>query len=165
MPQSSVVYLGLGSNLGDRAANVTEAVRRLGALPHTHVLRVSPVYETEPVGPVRQDWFLNAVLAVETALRPLELLRAAKEIERDMGREPGPRWGPRAIDIDILIYGDEQLSTDELTLPHPELWNRRFALVPLREVIPSGPLATRVDQRLAELGDSPAVRLYSPPQA
>lgn len=125
------------------------------------MLGLSPVYETEPVGPVPQSWFLNAVVAVETALPPLELLRAAREIERNMGREPGPRWGPRLIDIDILLYGDEQLNTEELTLPHPELWNRRFALVPLRELLSSGPLATRVDQRLAELGDSPRVRLYS----
>lgn len=162
-PQSSVlVYLGLGSNLGDRAANLSEALRRLGALPATHVLQLSPVYETEPVGPIPQGWFLNAVVAVETALRPLELLRAAKEIERDMGREPGPRWGPRLIDIDILLYGSEQLAGDELTLPHPELWNRRFALVPLRELLSSGPLATRVDRRLAELGDNPTVRPYSP---
>jgi 2-amino-4-hydroxy-6-hydroxymethyldihydropteridine diphosphokinase len=161
---NTTAYLGLGSNLGDRAANLWEATRCLGDLPSCTVNRVSRLYETAPVGPQDQNWFLNAVLSIQTSVPPQDLLLAAKQIERDMGRVPAARWGPRLIDVDILLYGDEHLTSDDLTLPHPELWNRRFVLVPLGEVLPTGPLADRVKARLAELGEEqelhpwPAVR-------
>jgi 2-amino-4-hydroxy-6-hydroxymethyldihydropteridine diphosphokinase len=153
-------YLGLGSNLGDRAANLWEAVRRLAAVSECQVVRCSPLYETEPVGLTGQPWFLNSALAVETGLEPMELLRALKEIERAMGRVTTVRWGPRLIDLDILLYGDVDLDSDELTVPHRELWNRRFVLIPLSTILQPGPLAERVAQRLKTLGSTPDVRSY-----
>jgi 2-amino-4-hydroxy-6-hydroxymethyldihydropteridine diphosphokinase len=147
------VYLGLGSNLGDRAANLWEAVRRIAEIPNTSVVALSHLYETKPVGPVEQGWFLNAVAHVDTAVEPVGLLEAVKRIEREMGRTPTDRWGPRVIDVDILLYGDQELRSEALTIPHPELWNRRFVLVPLRDVLPNGDMARQIRERLARLGD------------
>jgi 2-amino-4-hydroxy-6-hydroxymethyldihydropteridine diphosphokinase len=154
------VYLGLGSNLADRAANLWEATRRIGALPACRVVRASPLFETEPVGLADQPWFLNCALAVDTELDALELLRAVKRLEREQGRVPGVRWGPRLIDMDVLLYDDLILASEELTLPHPELWNRRFVLLPLAAVLDDGPLAMRVAERLGQLGSAPVVRPY-----
>ncbi len=151
-------YLGLGSNLGDRAANLWEAVRRLNDLPGCAVDALSRLYETAPVGPEDQGWFVNAVVRLHVTLSPHELLAAVKQIEEVMGRAPNRRWGPRLIDIDVLLYGAEQLSSEDLTVPHPELWNRRFALVPLAELLPVGSLADRVRQRLEELGAEQRLR-------
>lgn len=151
-------YLGLGSNLGDRAANLWEATRRLGELRGCTVERCSRLYETAPVGPQEQPWFLNAVLRVQTSLSPHDLLRAAKQIEREIGRVPGERWGPRLIDIDVLLFGEKRIASAELTVPHPELWRRRFVLVPLADVVPSGPLADEVRRRLEELGEQQELR-------
>jgi 2-amino-4-hydroxy-6-hydroxymethyldihydropteridine diphosphokinase len=160
------VYIGLGSNLGDRAANIWEAARRLEALPGCDLVCQSPLYETEPVGSVSQGWFLNAALRLELEAEtdPLVLLMAVKEIERSIGRRPGLPWGPRIIDIDLLLYEDVGMETEELTLPHPELWNRKFVLAPLLDVMPDGELRRRVEQGLKDLGDEgPEVRPYSPP--
>lgn len=161
-PQRNAVdaYLGLGSNVGDRAANLWEATRRLGALPSCEVVRWSPLYETEPVGLADQPWFVNAAVAIKTGLGPLELLHAVKELERAMGRTAGVRWGPRLIDIDVLLYGEITMASEELTIPHPELWNRRFALVPLAAILEPGQLANRVAERLQATGPSPVVRPY-----
>jgi 2-amino-4-hydroxy-6-hydroxymethyldihydropteridine diphosphokinase len=157
------VYLGLGSNLGDRAANLWEAVRRIEGLPGTRVRRRSPLYETAPVGPVKQGWFLNAVVAINTATPPSDLLAAAKEIEREVGRQEGVRWGPRVVDVDILLYGDERVATAELTLPHVELWNRLFVLIPLLDVLPEGSLAEQVRERIGALGPgSDTIRRHAP---
>src|ERR1044071_4784428 len=136
----TLAYLGMGSNVGDRAANLWEASRRVHELPRTRIARLSPLYETEPIGP-DQPWFLNAVAEVETSLPADDLLAQFKRIERKMGRGPSERWGPRLIDLDILLYGDERIATSELTVPHTELWNRRFVLIPLLDVLPSGALA------------------------
>lgn len=152
-------YLGLGSNLGDRAANLWEAVRRLADAPGCEVQRLSRLYETEPVGPQDQGWFVNAVLRLGTERSPQELLDAVKQIERDMGREPAERWGPRLIDIDLLLYGQETVASDDLVVPHPELWKRRFVLAPLLDVLPPGPLAEQVRLRLVDLGDKQTIRL------
>jgi 2-amino-4-hydroxy-6-hydroxymethyldihydropteridine diphosphokinase len=157
---SARAYLGLGSNLGDRAANLWEAVRRISVLPTCQVLRVSALYETEPVGLADQPWFLNAALKIDTGLEPLELLRVVKEVEREMGRTPSIRWGPRTIDIDILLFDDFEVDSAELTVPHRELWNRRFVLIPLATILEPGPLAERVTARLETLGSAPAVRAY-----
>ena len=157
------VFVGLGSNLGDRAANIWEAVRRIAALPDCNLVRQSALYESEPVGPVAQGWFLNAVVLIETEAEPLVLLMAVKEIERSMGRKPGLPWGPRLIDLDLLLYQDVGMETEELTLPHRELWNRRFVLEPLRDVIPDGELRRRIEEGLMDLTDGPEVRLYQPP--
>jgi 2-amino-4-hydroxy-6-hydroxymethyldihydropteridine diphosphokinase len=128
--------VGLGSNLdsefGDRAANLREAVRRLGEVGE--VKAVSRFHDTEPVGYVEQPRFLNAAVVLETEMDPVELMRALLEIEQAMGRERVVAKGPRVIDLDLLLYGEQVMSTAELTLPHPEMQERRFVLEPLSEV-------------------------------
>jgi 2-amino-4-hydroxy-6-hydroxymethyldihydropteridine diphosphokinase len=127
-------YLGLGSNVGDREANLRAAVAALRER-EVAVEAVSSAYETEPVGEVLdQPDFLNAAIRIRTALGPEELLDACKSVEAEMGRVAGPRHGPRPIDIDLLLLGDVELVTDRLTLPHPEVTSRRFVLEPLLEL-------------------------------
>jgi 2-amino-4-hydroxy-6-hydroxymethyldihydropteridine diphosphokinase len=128
------VYLGLGSNLGDRAANLREAARRLAE--KVTLLRVSSLYETEPWGVTDQPKFLNAACAADTGLSPQELLQFTQSIELDLGRVRSARWGPREIDIDILLYDDLVIETRDLTVPHPRLRERAFVLVPLVEIAP-----------------------------
>ena len=130
----AAAYLGLGSNLGNRADNLRQAIHKLHALPGVHIDRVSSVYETEPVGYVSQGAFLNMVIAVRTGLTAEQLLEAALSIEQDLGRVRTIRWGPRTLDIDILLYGENQVSTKRLHIPHPELTKRAFVLIPLQEV-------------------------------
>lgn len=127
-------YLSLGSNVGDRAANLREAIRRLGALGT--VALVSSFYETEPVEFTAQEWFLNCVVLLETEKTPLELLRHILDIERSMGRRRIQNKGPRNIDIDILLFGDSIVDTADLTIPHPAMQDRRFVLEPLAEIAP-----------------------------
>lgn len=128
----AVAYLGLGANLGDRAANLRTALRLLGK--SAGVTRVSSLYETEPVSR-DQPMFYNAACEIETELAPGELLGLVKGIEREVGRDPGgERWGPREIDIDILLYGDEVVAQEGLTVPHPQMSRRAFVLVPLAEI-------------------------------
>jgi 2-amino-4-hydroxy-6-hydroxymethyldihydropteridine diphosphokinase len=131
-------YLGLGSNLGDRAAHLQFALEGL-ADRAGRVVAISPVYETEPVGGPPQPEYLNAVVAVETALSPRELLRVAKALEAAAGREPpepGRRWGPRPLDIDVLMVGDERVDEPDLVVPHPRIHQRAFVLAPLADVAP-----------------------------
>ncbi|HYU19982.1 MAG TPA: dihydropteroate synthase [Chloroflexota bacterium] len=133
------VYLGLGANLSDRAANLAAAIHMLSERPGVRVIRRSSLYETSPVGPDGQPDFLNSVLEAETTLGPLDLLASLKQIERALGRQPGPRWGPRPIDLDILLFGERQISSPDLTVPHPRLWDRLFVLEPLAELAPDLP--------------------------
>ncbi len=133
--------IALGSNCDDPRAHVERAVRDIAALPHTTVTAASGLYRTAPVGPVPQDDFCNAVVLVETGLEPLILLEKLQALERAHGRPaPGeravPRWGPRALDLDVLLYGDAVLDHDTLQVPHPLLAERAFVLVPLAEVAP-----------------------------
>ena len=127
-----VVYLGLGSNLGDRRRNRADALHRLE--PLVRVEAVSSLYETAPVGPQDQPSFFNAVCRGVTSLQPLDLLRHVQAIERELGRRPSAHWGPRTIDLDLLLYGDEVIDEPALRVPHPELPNRAFVLVPLSEL-------------------------------
>lgn len=127
-------YLALGSNLGDRANNLKQAIIRLSQEPGVRILRVSNVYETDPVGNVEQDAFLNMVIAVETEHSPEQLLDKALSIEQELGRVRTIRWGPRTIDIDVLLYGHQRVQLERLQIPHPELTKRAFVLVPLRDV-------------------------------
>jgi 2-amino-4-hydroxy-6-hydroxymethyldihydropteridine diphosphokinase len=113
-----------------------EAVLLLDTAAGVSVTRVSGVYETEPVGVRDQSWFLNAVVEVSTDLSPAELLRAAKVVEASVGRTPTYRWGPREIDVDILLYGEEWVGTGDLAIPHPRMGERLFVLLPLRELLP-----------------------------
>jgi 2-amino-4-hydroxy-6-hydroxymethyldihydropteridine diphosphokinase len=140
-------YLGLGSNVGDRAAQLQLAVDGLAARAG-RVVAISPVYETEPVGGPPQPDYLNAVVAVETGLSPRELLRVAKELEAEAGREPPPgpgvspeeiadrRWGPRPLDVDVLMIGAERVDEPDLVVPHPRIHQRAFVLAPLADVAP-----------------------------
>jgi 2-amino-4-hydroxy-6-hydroxymethyldihydropteridine diphosphokinase len=144
------VYLSLGSNLGDREANLERAIEAIEGLPGTRLVRRSALYETAPWGPVPQPDYLNMVVEISTRLGPSELLRRGKEIEREMGRVTGERWGPRPIDIDILLFGDETIETEELTVPHPRMWERAFVLRPLADLEPEmkGPDGSTVLQLL-----------------
>jgi 2-amino-4-hydroxy-6-hydroxymethyldihydropteridine diphosphokinase len=159
-------YLGLGSNVGDRRGNLQSAVR---ALPGhgVEVLGSSSVYETEPVGEVLdQPDFLNACVRVRTALAPEDLLDACKAVERELGRVAGGvRHGPRPIDVDLLLLGDETYRSERLALPHEQVTSRRFVLVPLLELAPDlrVPGAGRAADALAALGEDAAVRRTGPP--
>jgi 2-amino-4-hydroxy-6-hydroxymethyldihydropteridine diphosphokinase len=147
-------YVGLGSNLGDREEMLHRAIALLAAVPGAEVVAFSSIRETDPVGLTEQPLFLNAVAAVETTLRPRELLGELLEIERELGRtREGPRFGPRTIDLDLLLYGDETVDEPGLTVPHPRLGERRFALEPLAELDPEldVPLLGRVQAILAAL--------------
>ena len=131
-------YVGLGANLGDRSAMLRAALEQLAAEPGVSLVAVSSVRETDPVGPVDQPWFLNAAAALDTELSPRELLDRLLGIERRLGRtREGPRFGPRTIDLDLLLYGEERLEEPGLELPHPRLHERLFALEPLFELDPS----------------------------
>lgn len=125
------VFVGLGSNLGDRAGFLRAAVK---ALPD--VVAVSPVYETDPVGPPGQGPYLNCVAELDTILSPRELLVVGQRLEAEAGRVRAERWGPRTLDVDILLVGDETVAEPDLVVPHPRLWERPFVLVPLADLAP-----------------------------
>jgi 2-amino-4-hydroxy-6-hydroxymethyldihydropteridine diphosphokinase len=133
-------YVSVGSNLGDRRGYLALAARELRAVPGLSVLRASGVYETEPLGPPGQGRYLNAALEVETTLPPVELLRCLLRVEAIAHRRRAARWGPRTLDLDLLLYDDLELRTPELTLPHPGLPSRRFVLEPLAELCPDRPV-------------------------
>ena len=144
--------LGLGGNLGDARATIVEALRRLDAAG-ARILRRSGYYRTAPWGGVVQPDFVNLCAAVRTELNPDELLERTQAIEREGGRTPGPRWGPRPIDIDILDYEGVTLDTPRLTLPHPRLNERAFVLVPLAEIAPEREIRGRTVRDWAEQCD------------
>ncbi len=155
-------YLSLGSNLGDRAAHIEQALAALSQAGVV-VLRRSALYETEPVGTAPQRWFVNCVVEIETELMPVALLHTLKRIEREMGRNPssGPQPAARSIDLDILAYGQHVLDSPELTIPHPRLAERRFVLQPLLELAPDWchPITRlSVTEMLSALRDSSTVR-------
>jgi len=159
------VYLSLGSNLGDRAGNLERAVSLLEKLERSRLLVVSQYYETEPVGDIEQPPFLNLAAAIETGLDPLELLAALKGTERAMGRESSARWGPRLIDIDIVLYGDRVVATSELTIPHPRFRDRAFVLRPLAEIggrVIDPVTGSTVDELAATCSDRRWVHVYEP---
>ena len=130
------IGLGLGSNIGDAPANIREALHLLRESDAVTITKVSSIYRTAPWGYKDQAPFANAAALAKTALDPANLLAAVKKIEREMGRTKTVRWGPRLIDIDILFYGTQSLVSDDLILPHKELFNRAFVLVPLAEIAP-----------------------------
>ncbi len=128
------IYLGLGTNIGDRAGNLAAALAALTKA--VRVIRASAVYETEPWGYTDQPWFLNQAALGETALAPLELLAYLKRIEKNLGRTPTFQYGPRSIDLDILVYDSLQLESPQLVIPHPHLAERPFILAPLADLAP-----------------------------
>ena len=136
---TEVAYIALGSNLGDRAAALSQARAAIGRLWGTRIIRESRIEETEPLGPVPQGTYLNQMVAVETELTPRALLTALQRIEREAGRVRAVRWGPRTLDLDIVMIEGQHLRDDELTIPHPELPNRDFWQRELDEVrMPNG---------------------------
>jgi 2-amino-4-hydroxy-6-hydroxymethyldihydropteridine diphosphokinase len=153
------IYLGLGSNVGDREANLRAAVEQLQA-PDLRVLRVSPVYETEPVGYADQRWFWNAVAEAETELFPLQLLARAGQVERALGRRRSIPNGPRTIDIDVLLYGNTIMNSPSLEIPHPRMAERRFVLAPLADLAPElrHPVLRRTVRELLDVAPQSAVR-------
>lgn len=153
--ESTIAYIGLGANLGERETTIAEALRRVDEDEHTSVLRSTAPIETEPVGYEDQPRFLNAAARVQTTRSPRELLALLLQVERELGRVrgEGPRYGPRTIDLDLLLYGDERIDEPGLEVPHPRLHERRFALEPLAELDPAlaVPGRGRVSALLAEL--------------
>jgi 2-amino-4-hydroxy-6-hydroxymethyldihydropteridine diphosphokinase len=129
-------YVGLGSNMGDREAMLRAALDQLALMPSTDLGKVSAFYETEPIGVKDQPWFLNAVAQLDTDLTPGQVVWNLQRIERQLGRVRHERWGPRTIDLDLLLAGDLVIEESGLVVPHPELLQRAFALVPLVEIDP-----------------------------
>lgn len=161
---SPTVYLSLGSNIGDRAANLHAAISALGEIG-VRVLKISAFYETEPVDYLQQDWFLNCVVEGETDLPAAALLSRLREIEIRMGSQKVIAKGPRILDIDILLYGDETIATPELQVPHPRMTQRRFVLVPLAEIAPDVTHPSwrgTAKELLATTNDTSEVRRFQP---
>lgn len=158
----ATAYVGVGSNMGDRLENLRAAVRDLARSPDVRVVRSSSVYETAPVGGPEQGDFLNAVVEISTELEPHALLEALQRIESELGRVRAERFGPRTIDLDLLLYGDEEIDDPDLTVPHPRMRERAFVVVPLTELgagdaLPHG-------GRLEPVTDaSQTVRRFAPP--
>ncbi|HWR38860.1 MAG TPA: 2-amino-4-hydroxy-6-hydroxymethyldihydropteridine diphosphokinase [Patescibacteria group bacterium] len=159
-----MIVLGLGSNLGDRAENIRRAVALLSEQKEIAVEKVASLYETEPVGYVDQAPFLNTVVEIKTTLSPRELLERCLQVELQMGRVREVRWGPRNIDIDLLIYNDVVWEDAELILPHPRLQDRRFVLVPLQELAADEIVCqgARAAELLARTPDTSQVVKYGP---
>ncbi|MDR1242694.1 MAG: 2-amino-4-hydroxy-6-hydroxymethyldihydropteridine diphosphokinase [Deltaproteobacteria bacterium] len=134
---SVLAYISLGSNCGDSKKNLRQALDKIAVLPYTDIVKISAVYHTEPQEDRAQAWFYNQAAAISTSLSPLELLHALQAIELSLGRSrsPGRRFGPRSMDLDILMYAGLTLNSPDLTLPHPRLAQRAFVLVPLVEVV------------------------------
>lgn len=160
------VYIGLGSNLGDRKANIREAEEKLTALPETRIVKASSLYESEPLGDAK-TWFVNSVLEIETEFEADDLLKKTKAIETAMGRKrvKGKRWGSRIIDLDLLLFDSQTVNKRTLKIPHPEMHKRRFVLLPLSELAPHithPQLGTTISELLGALKDPKRVTLMRP---
>jgi len=136
MKEKVIVYLGLGSNIGERISFINQAISGIENLINTKVLKVSGIYETEPWGTKGQEDYLNAVVKIETLLSPMELLVELKSMEKKIGRSENIKWSEREIDIDILYYGDLVLKNENINIPHSHIEERKFVLVPLAEIAP-----------------------------
>ncbi|SNX54314.1 2-amino-4-hydroxy-6-hydroxymethyldihydropteridine diphosphokinase [Thermoanaerobacterium sp. RBIITD] len=154
------VYLSLGSNIGNREGYLKKALYELSKRSMV-IKSVSPIYETEPIGYKEQGKFLNIAILVETKLSPHELLNTINSVENSLGRERIIRWGPRTIDIDILLYGAKSLNDNDLIIPHQRMWERAFVLIPLKDINPN---ITKDDVKVEELinalPDKDGVKLY-----
>ncbi len=169
LPDSEIggvtAFIGIGSNRGDSADACRQAFRQLAQTPHVRLLRCSSLYRTEPVGPQDQPWFINAVAEIRTTLPPRRLFAVLKKIERRMGRTESVKWGPRLIDLDLLLYGQEVVADTDLRIPHPEMHRRRFVLEPLGEIASYAihpAFGVSVRRLLERLVDAGRVELYKP---
>jgi 2-amino-4-hydroxy-6-hydroxymethyldihydropteridine diphosphokinase len=161
-----IAYLGLGANLGDPPRQLSEALERLNAAEEVEVTRGSAFYHTPPLGPADQPWYVNAAARVRTRLGAEELLRLLQQVEAALGRVRGERWGPRRLDLDLLLYNGEVIFAPDLVVPHPEMHRRGFVLVPLAEIAPQAwhpVLGKSAGELLSEL--NPADRVAIQPLA
>ena len=136
MPHT-IAYIGIGSNLGTPGKNCIEAIEKISSTKDIKIISRSSFYQTEPIGEVQQDWFVNSAIKIKTNLSPTHLLSALLNIESAMGRTREEKWGPRLIDLDLLFYGNLILEKKSLTLPHPEIQKRKFVLIPMSEIAES----------------------------
>ena len=167
MADAKLIYLSLGSNLGDRSANLESAIEALAEIG-VRVSRRSSIYETEPVDFVAQPWFLNCVVEAETSLGPRQLLEGLQAIERKLGSKKLVPRGPRIIDLDVLFYGAEVIHEAGIEIPHPRMVKRKFVLVPLAETAPEfrhPVLRKAIAELLAATQDRSAVRIWQAPQS
>jgi 2-amino-4-hydroxy-6-hydroxymethyldihydropteridine diphosphokinase len=147
-----IAYIGIGSNVGDKARQCERGVAEILKRDRHRLLARSSLYKTQPIGYIEQDWFINLVIKIETEMDAPALLCSLKEIESRLGRVKTHRWGPRSIDLDILFFNDDRIQTDELTVPHPLIQDRQFVLVPLAEIDPTltHPVLKKTVQQLLE---------------
>ena len=157
------VYVGIGSNVGNKKENFLEAVSRVTKLPDTKVTKESSLYESEPLGDAK-DWYVNGAIEIETKFKPDMLLKKFKNIERAMGRKKvKKRWGARIIDLDILLYDAAVIKKKNLRIPHPEMPNRKFVLIPLSEIAPQvihPELGVTISELLINTKDDKKIHLY-----
>lgn len=160
-------YVGLGSNLADPQSQVLDAMRELAILPATRLMAQSSLYRSAAIGPVEQPDFINAVARLSTRLDPYALLAALQVIEQSHGRQREVRWGPRTLDLDLLLYGDRHIEDERLQVPHPEMRRRAFVLVPLAEVAVADalPLLGSMTDLLAAIDPAEVRRIAAPPVA
>jgi len=160
-----VVYLGLGSNLGDKVNNCLRALEDLSSSGQNYIQAISSLYKTKPIGYREQDWFINCVAEVITHLSPRSLLQLLHGIEERMGRRKTFQWGPRVIDLDILLYGAEVIEERGLVIPHPRLHKRGFVLIPLAELAPDliHPILKKTVKELLEGVEERGVEFYAAP--
>lgn len=151
------VYLSVGTNIGDRENNIKQALILLEKHPNINKEKMSSIYETDPVGLTEQPKFLNGVLEISTSLSPLELLDYTQKIEKELGRKRDIKWGPRTIDLDILLYNQENIETKRLTIPHPHMYERAFVMIPLLEVNPN----LKIDFDIEKCPDKSGVRIWN----
>lgn len=159
----NIVYLSLGSNMGDRLSYLSQAIQLLQEHSQVQIVKKSSIYETDPIGYTDQDLFLNMVIKIETSLSAHELLSLLQRIENKLGRERLVRWGPRTLDLDILLYNQENIETEQLLIPHPRMYERSFVLIPLFEIEPNITLPNRADSLAAiidQLKDKEGVRIW-----
>lgn len=158
-------YLGLGSNLGERISYIEKALSEIGKIKDTIKTRSSSIYETEPWGNIKQDYYLNCVIEIETGLDAGNLLKELKDIEKKLGRIYNKKWSEREIDIDLLFYGGEIIQNDFMKVPHPQIENRRFVLIPMNEIAPGfiHPVFKKtITELLKDTEDNLNVTVYQP---
>lgn len=158
----AIVYLSIGANLGDKFGQLQQAIALLKAQPDIKIQAISPFYQTAPVGGVVQDDFINGALALQTTLTPEALLTVIHDIEQQLHRERKVHWGPRTIDLDIIFYDTRTQHTADLTIPHPETFNRRFVLVPLLAILPkSSPYYAKVEAASEKIGETQRLQVFN----